>query len=49
MSGLGEAFRAVERLIALLVLLVVIFVPLGVWKLVELVLLVWRHIHISVS
>jgi hypothetical protein len=49
MSGLGQAFAAVERLIAFLVILCVIFIPLGIWKLVEIAIWAWHHVHFAIS
>lgn len=44
---LGEAFEALDRAIAILFILCCIFVPLGVWKLIELVLELFKHVSIS--
>ena len=49
MSAAGQAFKSVNRLIALLVILCAVFVPLGIWKAVELIVWSYKHVHISFS
>lgn len=41
----GSAFRGLEAIFKLGGCLLAIFMPLGLWKLVELVWWVWSHLH----
>jgi hypothetical protein len=38
-------YRAIGNLIILSLILLAIFVPLGVWKLVDIGIWVWKHVH----
>lgn len=49
MSYIAEAFGAVEKLIALLSILCLIFIPLGMWKLIEILIWVYKHTDIIVK
>jgi hypothetical protein len=40
-------FDGTETLIKALLILVVIFVPLGIWQLFEIIIWIFHHIHIS--
>ena len=42
------AFRGVSDAIALLFILCCIFVPLGLWKLVEIIIWLFKHVSISI-
>jgi hypothetical protein len=42
------AFRGVGETIALLFILCCIFVPLGLWKLVEIIIWLFQHVSISI-
>lgn len=42
---MGDIGKAIGELIAGLFILCVIFVPLGLWKLIEILLWVFSHIH----
>jgi hypothetical protein len=44
MQGLG---RGIDALFAFVGITLVIFVPLGMWKLIELIIALFRHIHWS--
>lgn len=49
MWGLEAALEALQKLIAFLFILCVIFVPLGIWKLVELIIWVVQHVSVNVN
>ena len=42
MQGIGEAINA-------LIVLCIIFVPLGMWKLVEIIIWVWANVHFGAA
>ena len=46
MNGVGEA---IEALICGLIVLCIIFVPLGMWKLVEIIIWLWAHVHFGAA
>lgn len=46
MSGLGDAVGA---LIKALIVMVIIFVPLGTWKAIEIIIWIWNHVHFGVK
>lgn len=43
------AFRGVGEAIALGFILLCIFVPLGLWKLVEIIIWLFKHVSITIS
>jgi len=43
-EGIG---RAIDDLIALMVFVCVVFVPLGLWKMIDILIWIFHHIHIS--
>ena len=49
----GSAFRAIGEgivgLIITVIVLLVIFVPLGIWKLVDIIIWLWHHFHIVIN
>jgi hypothetical protein len=47
MWGLVQMFEAYDRLVRFLVIICCISVPLGIWKLVEII--IWLFQHISVN
>ena len=48
-EGLGMYFDGLGKLINTLIILCILFVPLGLWKLVEIIIWVCKHIHISIK
>jgi hypothetical protein len=42
MQGIGDGL---EALFKMMVVLIIVFVPLGMWKLVEIVIWAWANIH----
>ena len=46
MMGLGEALESLFNLAAVLLL---IFIPLGLWKLVEIIIWIYQHVSIMVA
>jgi hypothetical protein len=48
-EGLGMFFDGIGKLINTLLILCVVFVPLGLWKFVEIVIWVYKHIHIHIN
>lgn len=44
---MGDIGRAVGDMIAALFFLCVVFVPLGLWKLIEIIAWVFHHVHWS--
>ena len=44
---MGDVAKSIGDLIRGLILLCIIFVPLGLWKLVEIIIWICRHIHFS--
>jgi uncharacterized membrane protein len=46
MNGLGDAVGALLKAI---VILLVVFVPLGLWKLIEIIIWIWSHVHFGVK
>lgn len=49
MNYLSGGFKAIENLLVFLAVLCIIFVPLGAWKAVELIIWAWKHIDIIVK
>lgn len=45
-SGVGQA---IDSMFSLMFLLLIIFVPLGVWKLIEIIIWCIKHISVSMS
>lgn len=43
---ISGAFAAIEKLMTLLLALVIVFVPLGMWKAVEIIIWLYKHINI---
>lgn len=39
---------AVDALFRAVLILLIIFVPLGLWKMVEIAIWLWTHVHIGV-
>ena len=46
MMGLGEALESLFNLAAVLLL---IFIPRGLWKLVEIIIWIYQHVSIMVA
>jgi hypothetical protein len=49
MWGFAYAMEQMSKMILILFLLCLVFVPLGIWKLVEIVIWLFSHISISVN
>lgn len=47
MWGLAEAFDQLGKLVLILFVICCISIPLGIWKLVELIIEFFKHISIS--
>lgn len=45
---LGDVFKGVEEAIAAGFILLCIFVPLGLWKLVDIVIWLFQHVKINI-
>lgn len=43
-SGIGDA---IGDLFKWMLIMLVVFVPLGVWKLVEIIMWLFKHVHIG--
>ncbi len=46
MESLGEVFKILGKLVKFLFILCIIFVPLGLWKFIELIIWLIKHIKI---
>jgi hypothetical protein len=46
---LGKAFDGIIKLLAVLIVLCTIFVPLGIWKLIELIIWFCHYVHVHMS
>jgi len=44
---ISGALATLERLMTLLLALVIVFVPLGIWKAVEIIIWLYKHISIT--
>lgn len=45
-QGIGDA---IGRLMATLMILCVIFVPLGAWKAIEIIIWLWKNVKVSIG
>jgi hypothetical protein len=46
---ISGAFASLEKLITLLLVLVIVFVPLGIWKMVEIIIWLYKHISVTIK
>lgn len=42
-------FDGLEALFKFIAALLIIFIPLGLWKLIDIIIWVWNHIHITIK
>lgn len=40
-------FEGIGRLFNTMLVCCIIFIPLGLWKLAEIIIWLWRHVHVS--
>jgi|LakMenEpi03Aug12_release.lakeMendotaPanAssembly.Ray.scaffolds.fasta_scaffold164734_5 hypothetical protein len=45
----GSAFSGMGEVIATMMIACVIFVPLGIWKCVDIIIWLWHHFHIVIT
>ncbi len=45
----GSAFRGLGKLLSWMVWLLIFFIPLGLWKLVEIIIWVFKHFSVHYS
>lgn len=45
----GTDFSPIGAFGGLLLISAVVLAPLGVWKLVEIIIWLWQHVHIGIS
>lgn len=48
-SPIADAFGALEKMFWGLLLACIVFVPLGMWKLVEIIIWISKHVKVSVG
>jgi hypothetical protein len=46
---MGDMFRGLEELLGCLFIILVVSVPLGIWKIVDIIYWLYHHVHISVG
>ena len=44
-----EVVDAIGAAIGALIVLCIIFVPLGMWKLIEIIIWMWAHVHFGAA
>lgn len=48
-NDLTRAFEGFAFILWAMLIALIIFVPLGIWKLVEILIWLWNNVHISVT
>jgi uncharacterized membrane protein len=48
-SGYGSMFDGMMSIAKLMVVLICVFVPLGAWKLVEIIIWCFQHVHVGIQ
>lgn len=49
MSYIKEAIDSLASLMAIMTICLIIFVPLGLWKLIEIIIWLYHHVHLGIK
>lgn len=45
----NRMFDGLDALFKFVAVLLIIFIPVGIWKLIDIIIWMWNHIHITVK